>query len=304
MNRCPGGLRQSWSIRSFSALSASNPPVYDERVAGDATRVEGRRRGWYILGLVLSIVAAIFFAVLMLGGMLGATGSASARAKSGETFGGDVGLAVVGAVIGAVSIALAVHFEHQLRRHQPLAQAWTAAAPPRARPLRIRPGRGRYSPGSAIFAIVLFTGVAAGMVVGAIVTHGEAARSSRVQHHGIPRTATIIAAQNHYHSSRGGGYYTADITVTFSPPIERQTITVVRFPGRFNAYPGQTQAILIDPKNAGCAEIPGSPSTQSWTWILLVVFAVVFGVLDVLLIRAFLKLRRHQRSMKTMAAAV
>ena len=65
-------------------------------------------------------------------------------------------------------------------------QAWTAAAPPRARPLRIRPGRGRYSPGSAIFAIVLFTGVAAGMVVGAIVTHGEAARSSRGSTTGYP----------------------------------------------------------------------------------------------------------------------
>ncbi len=142
------------------------------------------------------------------------------------------------------------------------------------------------------------------MSVGAVVTHGEGIRSSRVQHQGIRRTATIIAAQNHYHSSRGGGYYTADITVTFSPPVQGQTITVVRFPGRFDAFPGQTQTILIDPKNAGYAEIPGSPSTQSWTWILLLVFAVLFGVLDALLIREFLKLRRHRRSVTTMAPSV
>ena len=286
------------------AASRRCPPAYDERVAGVATRVEGRRRGWYLFGLVLSIGAAIFFALLMLGGILGATGSASAPVKAGETFGGDVGLAIVGAIIGAASFVLAVHFEHQLRCHQPAAQAWTATSPPRSRTLRMRPGHRRYSPGSAIFAIVLFTGVAAAMVAGAVITHGEGARSSRVQHHGIPRTATIIATHNHYHSSRGGGYYTADLTATFTPPVQGQTITVVRFPGRFNAYPGQTQQILIDPKNAGYAEIPGSPSTQSWTWIVLVVFAVLFGVLDALLIRSFLKLRRHQREMQTRAATL
>ncbi len=261
-------------------------------------RIEGRRRAWYICGLVFSIVAAVVFGLASLAGIAGATGSASERARSGETFAGDVVLAIVAAIIGGLCIAFAVHMEHRLRRHQPAAKAWAGSAPTSFWPVRVRTGGGRrYSPGVTIFSIVLFTGIFAGLVVGAVVTHGEADRSARVQHHGIPRLAVVVAAQNHYHSTKGGGYYTADIRVIFSPPVQGQSTTVVRFPGRSNARPGEFQQILIDPRNTGYAELPGSPSTEGSSWIVLVVLAVLTGLLTAIVIRASVQMWRHHRNM-------
>lgn len=143
--------------------------------------------------------------------------------------------------------------------------------------------------------VILFTGGTVGFAVGAVVTHSDADRSARVQQHGIPRVASVQSFTNNYHSSRGGGYYTAEMYVSFTQPVEGRTTTVVHYPGHVDPPLGANYSVLVDPTDPSYAELPGSPSTKSWSWMLLVVFAVLFAGLDVLVGRAYYRLWQHRR---------
>lgn len=172
---------------------------------------------------------------------------------------------------------------------------WGGNALPTTTGRRYRGSR-RYSPGTAIFFTALCGVVALLLVGAAIQIHSEADRSSLVQHHGIARTASVVSVDNSYHSSRGGGYYTADIGVTFSPPVGSATSTTVRYPGQSSDYAGEQVSILIDPKDARYAEYPGDPDTQSFDWIAATVGAVFFGVFFVLLLRGSIRMISHHRA--------
>lgn len=262
-------------------------------------RAEGRGRTGYVVGVVLLIVVGLFFAFACLGGVIGAAGSAAARAKAHESFAGDVVLAVVSFVIVVACAAGAVHLEHQLRRHHPVAQAWSSSFPTvySRTPWAGRRGGRRYSPAVMAIQLVLFTGLAIGMVVGTFVVHSEAVRSSRVQHHGVARVATVLSVHNIWHSTRGGGYYTADVSASFLPPLAGRTTTTVHSPGRVNAPAGVRYSVLLDPSDPGYAEFPGSPATKSASWIVLLVFACVFAAFDFFWGRSVYRHWQHRRSM-------
>lgn len=132
-----------------------------------------------------------------------------------------------------------------------------------------------------------------------LATHSEADRSALVQHHGIPVVATVAAVKNTYHSSRSGGYYTADVRMSLSAAVAGRSETVVHYPGRVEAVTGSQLRILMDPRDPGYAEVPGTPATKSWSWVVLIVFAVLFGALDLLFATTWVRLRRHRRSIGT-----
>jgi hypothetical protein len=263
-------------------------------------RVEGRRRGVYIALVILLVLIGGFFLLGLMAGIIGACGSAATRMKNHESFAGDVSLAVVSALIVVACGAGIVHLEHQLRRHHPVARAWSS--PPDGgrselgSPFGMPRRRGRrYSPVAVGFQVFVFTAVFIGMLVGTVVTHSEAVRSARVQHHGVARLATVLSVHDSYHSSRGGGYWTATVDAAFVPPDEGVSNTVVHYPGWMSSQPGSRYTVLLDPTDPGYAEFPGSPATKSWSWVLLLVFALVFGVIDGLLVRTHLRLWRHRR---------
>ena len=262
-------------------------------------KVEGRSRTGHVVGLVLLLVVGVFFALAGLGGVVGAAGSAAARAKAHESFGADLALAIVSFVIVLACAAGAVHLEHQLRRHHPTAQAWSGSfTTPRARGPWVR-GRGgrRYSPAVMVVQTVIFTGLFVGLVIGVFVDHSDAVRSSRVQYHGLARVATVESEHNIFHSTRYGGYYTADVSASFQPPIDGQVTTVVHYPGRVSDPTGTRYSILVDPSDPGYAEIPGSPSTKGSSWILLLVFALLVGAFDIAWGRKSYQLWQHRRAM-------
>lgn len=259
------------------------------------------RRGWYVFGVVASAVIGIFFALACIGGVIGAASTSAYRARNSETFGGDVALAVVSAVIVIVCMLVGAHLEHQLRRHHPVANAWSSTGASYKSAGPSTPGantvrRRRYSPAMAAVYFIIWSGLGIGMAIGAGFTHAHAERSSEVQHHGIPRIATVTGVENHFHSSRGGGFYTADIFVSLSQPVDGRTGTTVHYPGRVQEPTGSSISVLIDPADLGYAELPGSPATQNLSWIILLVVAVLFLVLDAFVAWMFVRFRRHRRS--------
>lgn len=249
-------------------------------------RVEGRSRTGYVIGVVVLLAVAVLAALACLGGILEAAGSAAQRTKAGESLGGAIALAVISAVVVVLCIAGAVHLEHQLRRHRPVAQTWMGPA---------RRSRRRYSPAVVVFEVLLFAGMTIGFAVGSVVTHANADRSNRVQHHGVLRAAEVVSVHNHWHSSRGGGYYTADVSASFQPPLDGRTATVVHYPGHVGASEGTVYRVLVDPSHPGYAEFPGAPATRSSTWIVMLVFAVLFALVDVFFGRLAYRLLRHRR---------
>ena len=134
-----------------------------------------------------------------------------------------------------------------------------------------------------------------GLIVGTFVTHAEALRSGRVQHHGVARVATVLSVHNTWHSTRGGGYYTAQVSASFVPPDGDRTTTVVHYPGHVTASVGTRYSVLLDPTDPGYAEFPGSAATRSSSWIVMLLFAVFFGLFDVFWIRGLYRQCQHRR---------
>ncbi len=249
-----------------------------------------------VIGLVVVVCVGLFFALVALGAVIEATGSASARATSGTSRGGDIGLAIVGVIIVAVCVVWAIHLEHRLRRHEPVA----ADYPPPSRAVFPRGSslhrRGRYGPRVAIIYTVVAGAALAGLIVGVFVVHGEASRSARVQHHGIAASATVTKVSVTKHQGRSSTWYTSDVDVSLSSPVEGRSATVVRYPGRATLLAGMTVPVFIDPHDAGYAEFPGSPDTKSSAWIVMIVFAALVAVLLALLIRQLARFLRHRRT--------
>lgn len=267
-------------------------------MANELNRVDNRRRGLNAVGLVLSATVGLFALSACLSGILSAVGSANESARPGGAFADDIALVAISAVVATVCAVLAVHFEHRIRHARPVARSRSGSGPVWATPhvWSYRIGRGSTSPGVMSFQLLIFTGLSIAFIVGAVRSHSAADRSALVQHHGIAREATLLTVKNSYHSSRSGGYYTADLDMSFEPALGGQTITVVHYPGQVHALPGSRFQILVDPADPGYAELPGAPATKSYMWIVLLAFAALLGLVDAIFVRAFIRLRRDRRA--------
>ena len=203
---------------------------------------------------------------------------------------------MISVLIVAVCVVWAIHLEHRLLQHEPVA----ASYPPPARAVFPKASslhrRGRYGPRVTVIYAVVAAAALTGLIVGVFIIHGEAARSTRVQHDGIAATATVTRVMVTKHQGRSSTWYTSDVVVNLSSPVGGRTTTVVRYPGRATLLVGMTVPVLIDPHDAGYAEFPGSPDTTSSAWIVMIVFAVLVAGLLALLIRQLLRFLRHQRA--------
>jgi hypothetical protein len=149
---------------------------------------------------------------------------------------------------------------------------------------------------STAVVLLLFVGVTIGCIAGAISSHSQAVRSSFVQHHGTAATGTVDSVDNAQHCSKNGCDYTAAIVVALSPPVDGARTTVAHYPGFSDLTSGERVDVLVDPKQPGYAEFPGSAFKSSWEWVVLAVIAVVFAGLAVLDAVALRKLLAHRRA--------
>lgn len=270
-------------------------------------RIGGPQRARYVCGVVLAAVVGSLSALAALGALIEAVGSSAARTRAGDTLGGDIAGTVVGVVIALACFWVAVHLEHQLRRHQAVARAWqtgfSAGAPAMVFPgRRGRAGRRRYSPSVVLVESLVLLGIFAGLVAGAVSSHSDAERSAFVQRHGAVRVGTIVSVNDIFHSTRSGGYYTADVRMSFAPPVDGASTTVAHYPGQIDAPAGTRYRVLVDPRDPGYAEFPGSPASGSWNWAVYALFAALLGVAEVSMLVSLVRYWRHRVSMSGAAA--
>ena len=155
-----------------------------------------------------------------------------------------------------------------------------------------RGGRLRgYAAGLVAMLIVLFIGAV--FITLSLALRLPAARSSFVQAHGIRREAVILNVDNIAHTSTtttGSGSsrhtvtsitYTAEVLASLADPVGGQARTTVRVPRYETDGPGDTLTVLVDPRDPGYAELPGSPSIPA---VLPAIFLVVGAVLAVVAI--------------------
>jgi len=276
--------------------------------------VTGHRRVLGVIGVVVGAAGVLFGLLLLLGGILEASHAPNYKSSQGQSTGSGIGVAIFGVVLTVGFVVLTMSCEHHLRRHQSAARAWVAPhAPPgqgsgapgtgppgpaAATPvpaLARRTKTKRYSPVTLIVLSLILTAVTGVCLFGVIVSYHDGQRSSQVQHHGIHATTTVVSVHNTYTTSRSGNYYTATMLVSLANPVDSHATSTVHYPGRLHDQAGQTVQVLLDPKNPGYAELPGSPNTPSRGWILVLVALFIVASAALLFWRGTYRVLRHRR---------
>lgn len=274
-------------------------------------------RPWLWAELALASALAVLLGLAGLGFVLGAAG---AHAHTGTSRSGQVISAVVSLGLFVLCTRWAIGIEHRLRRHQPVAHAFAAgatatapalgtavpalsataaaSAPSRRHATRRRStrlgNRRHYGPVSTAITMTVLIGAVVGFTVGAISSYSQGVRSAYVQSHGVTSGGVVDSVDNTQHCSRGGCYYTAAIDVTLSAPVSGTTRTTAHYPGYSNLVSGEQVSLLVDPKQPGYAELPGSRFVTSWEWILFTVMAVLFAGVALLFVRALRRQLAHR----------
>lgn len=255
-----------------------------------------RRRVLPWLELLVAVGLAALLALLGLGFLINAAG---ARQHHGASRAVEAVCAVVSFGLLALSTRWAIRIEHRLRRHQPVAQAFASSAVatvPEPRPSRLagRPRR-RYGPIVTGITLAVFACGTIAVSAGAISSYSQGVRSGFVQSHGISASATVESVDNTQHCSRSSCYYTAAILVRLSRPVDGARTTVVHYPDFSELAANDTVVVLVDPRQPGYAELPGSRFVASWSWIVLAGVAILFAALTALYARWLRRLLTHRR---------
>ncbi|MDQ6779504.1 MAG: hypothetical protein M3071_25490 [Actinomycetota bacterium] len=247
--------------------------------------------------LVVAVALAIALGLLAVGFV--GTAFESARPHGSTRLGQAVG-AVVCLALAVLCTRWAIDIEHRLRGNQPVARGFAAADMPsgsrRWLALFGWRRRGRYSPVGGTVVLLFLSGAAIGFAVGAISDHAQADRSSYVQHHGTPAVATVDSVTNTQHCSRSHCSYTAAVALTLPKPVDGTETTVAHYSGFATLSSGENVRVLVDPKQPGYAEFPGSPFKGAAAWIAMLIIAVVFAAIaitDGLALRRMLGHRRE-----------
>jgi hypothetical protein len=135
----------------------------------------------------------------------------------------------------------------------------------------------------------------------AVTAHQDWKRSSYVQQHGIPATGTVISVVNHQTCGRYSCSYTSDISASLAPPVAGRSVTDVHYPYESNLAEGERFSLLVDPRDPGYAEVPGSEYTSSIKWVLLAVFAVFLFALSAQWARSLWRMTQHRRDIRANA---
>jgi hypothetical protein len=188
-----------------------------------------------------------------------------------------------------LSVRWAVRTEHRLRdgeapTHGGLAKSWHAST--RA---------AHYGPVSTAIGLLLFGFGAIGLAAASISDHAQGQRSADVQNHGILRDGVATGVFDTEHCGKYSCSYTAVVDVTVSPPVAGVQNTVAHYNGSADVITGEHLQILVDPKQPGYAELPGSPFKGAHTWITSALMAIFCAFITALWIKAIGVQRGHRR---------
>ena len=131
-----------------------------------------------------------------------------------------------------------------------------------------RPGRpGRRRAGNKIgilIWLIVILGAGAVLIAGSVVAHGDAARTSYTQAHGVRRAAHVLSED-----TSTGRDPTSTLAVQLSGPVNGHGMTTVHIQGTPTYSPGALVTVVVDPQDPGYAELPGAPYTSSGQWKVL-----------------------------------
>ena len=237
------------------------------------------------LDLLASFVATVVIGLLFVAIILTAISGSDHR---GSTRVGEVvlGIFFLATLVGCVRWA--IRAEHRFRDREPrarggLERAWHRGGHP-----------GHYGPASITIGLLLFGGGTIALAVTSISDHSQGERSAYVQSHGTPATGEVAHVVDTQHCGRSSCHYTSAVTVFLTAPVDGHGTTVVHVNSSAGVIDGQHVDLLVDPKQPGYAEFPGSPFKGAHTWIITAVLAVVCGLFTGLLIRGVTEQRRHR----------
>lgn len=246
-------------------------------------RTSGRAWAWVILwGLGALLLTAVAVNMLLAG--TGVIYDSTEPRGAGSIVGSFLWLA--GAVI---CYLFAIHFEHTARG---LPHGKITSATQDAVRARFPAGRGprvfhpggpfrRHGPRSAIAGGIILTVIGAGAVAGAFGSHSEAAKSGYTQTHGVADQATVTSVDNEKSCGRHSCHYYAYVTVTLRTAVSGHGSTTVNVPDKVFYTDGQTISVLVDPRDPGYAELPGSPYETDADTVGVALFAALALALGV-----------------------
>jgi hypothetical protein len=246
----------------------------------------------YIIGIVVTGLAFIFFALAGIGALLaGVHVTHSSSVSQGAS---GIWAALIFFVLAAICARLAIEFEHRFR------------GLPTG---RIRLG-GRYGPHSHLTAGIVIGVLGIFLIIAAFASNSDADKSIYTQSHGIQTTATVqnvTTNQNtnctHSNTSYCRTTYTAQVTATLKQPVGGQTATTVNIPNRVSYSAGQVITVLVDPKDPGYSELPGSPYATKGGTVIIVVFVVLLLAIGTAAIVRAVRMRQRGHSYRAMEPA-
>lgn len=146
-----------------------------------------------------------------------------------------------------------------------------------------------------LLALIVGLGLGTVLIVHSVSVHGDAARTSYTQAHGVRRTARVISED-----TGKGKDPTSTVAVRLSEPVNGHATTTVHIHGAPTYSPGAPVTVDVDPQDPGYAELPGAPYTSTAQWavflgiglgdILVISFAI--GVPALRQLRSRRRLRR------------
>ena len=151
-------------------------------------------------------------------------------------------------------------------------------------------------PKGTLFWALFFYGLGAILVGFTFIGRAQAAQSSYVQAHGVRDSASVVSVDNIEHTSKHFTTYEALVTVQLQQPVNGATNSVVHVPDRDNSLPGDEITVLVDPRQPGYSELPGSPSTTTENWVVALVLAVVVLAFAVFVTRRAVRRFRQRRA--------
>jgi hypothetical protein len=256
--------------------------------------IERRRRGRLIGSLVVACLGFLLFAAAGVNALLIDTG---VRREASEHPGASETVLTIFLLLVAVCCAMwAIHCEHRLRGLPSGRLAAAAGAVHASAPMSWRtPRRRRYGPTSTIVFGVIFAVIGIVMIPLTFSTHAAADKSSYTQSNGISVNAMVTNVDNEQSCGRSSCTYYAYVNVLLSQPVDGRASATVNIPQNVSYSSGQTIGVLVDPKDPGYAELPGSPYSTNSSTVGMGIGAAIF-----LIIGAFgvfrgvrMRLRKH-----------
>jgi hypothetical protein len=128
-------------------------------------------------------------------------------------------------------------------------------------------------------SVAMIPVIAVGLVLAIVFGALAAGKSAETQNHGVSRTATVLSMTTNAPAGKDAGPATETLDVRLDSPVGGRSATTVHVPGDSEWYVNDaTVQILVDPQDAGYAELPGQPLTTSavpWGTVIPLLAALI-----------------------------